>query len=98
MSILKETQSTYVRKLKEVISSQQEWVKFLDFASQLTITEKQYEFGFATQIGIYAINPNATHCLLYKEWNDKEHDRYTKRGTVGIKVLSRSRGKTSYEF
>ena len=96
MSILKETQSTYVRKLKEVISSQQEWVKFLDFASQLTITEKQYEFGFATQIGIYAVNPNATYCLLYREWNDKEHDRYTKRKTKGIKVLSRSRGKTSY--
>ncbi len=40
MSILEETQSTYGIKLKEVISSQQEWVEFLDFASQLTITEK----------------------------------------------------------
>ena len=72
--------------LKEVTSSSENWIKFLDTAS------RNYKYAFNEQILIYAQKPNATACADIETWN-KRLKRWVNKGAKGIALISIENGR-----
>ncbi|MGN1270254.1 MAG: hypothetical protein ACI4UU_05270, partial [Clostridia bacterium] len=49
--------------LKEITNSSENWIKFLETASN------NYKYSFNEQVLIYAQKPNATACADIETWN-----------------------------
>ena len=74
-------QNLAAKPLKEIYSTSDYWMSFLNTASRI------YKYPFADQILIYAQMPEATACASYRIWNDTMR-RYVKKGTHGIALLT----------
>ena len=74
-------QNLAAKTLKEIYSTSDYWMSFLNTASRI------YKYPFADQILIYAQMPEATACASYRIWNDTMR-RYVKKGTHGIALLT----------
>ncbi len=84
--------SIYQKTCKGIISTPEEWLKFLAAAS------KNYRFRFDEQVFIYARRPDATAVLTYDGWREL-YGRWVNRGTHGIAVFAdESHKKTKYYF
>ena len=60
--------------LKDITSSSENWIKFLDTASN------NYKYSFNEQVLIYAQKPNATACADIETWN-KRLKRWVNKGS-----------------
>lgn len=65
MGKIKEVQSLYKETLKEIASSEDNWLSFLNSASY------NFKYDFIDKVLIYAQNPNATACADMETWNKK---------------------------
>lgn len=72
--------------LKEISQSSENWVKFLDTASN------NYKYSFNEQVLIYAQKPNATACADIETWN-KKLKRWVNKGAKGITLISIENGR-----
>ena len=73
--------------LKEISSSAENWVNFLDTASN------NYKYSFNEQVLIYAQKPNATACADIETWN-KRLRRWVNKGAKGIALISIENGNS----
>ena len=77
---------------KDVSSSPQEWMRFLDTASRL------YRYTFPEQLLIYAQRPDATAVASMEIWNQKMY-RWIKKGSKGIALIDNTSGpKTKLRY
>ena len=77
---------------KDVASSPQEWMRFLDTASRL------YRYTFPEQLLIYAQRPDATAVASMEIWNQKMY-RWIKKGSKGIALIDNTSGpKTKLRY
>ena len=67
--------------LKDITSSSENWIKFLNTASN------NYKYSFNEQVLIYAQKPEATACADIETWN-KRLKRWVNRGAKGIALIS----------
>lgn len=72
--------------LKNITSSSENWIKFLNTASN------NYKYSFNEQVLIYAQKPNATACADIETWN-KKLKRWVNRGAKGIALISIENGR-----
>lgn len=72
--------------LKEITKSSENWIKFLDTASN------NYKYSFNEQVLIYAQKPNATACADIETWN-KRLRRWINKGSKGIALISIENGR-----
>lgn len=72
--------------LKEITSSSENWIKFLQTASN------NYKYSFNEQVLIYAQKPNATACADIETWN-KRLKRWVNKGAKGIALISIENGR-----
>lgn len=72
--------------LKEITNSPQNWIKFLDTASN------NYKYSFNEQVLIYAQKPDATACADIETWN-KKLKRWVNKGARGIALISIENGR-----
>lgn len=72
--------------LKDITSSSENWIKFLNTASN------NYKYSFNEQVLIYAQKPNATACADIETWN-KKLKRWVNRGAKGIALISIENGR-----
>ncbi len=72
--------------LKDITSSSENWIKFLNTASN------NYKYSFNEQVLIYAQKPNATACADIETWN-KRLKRWVNRGAKGIALISIENGR-----
>lgn len=73
--------------LKEISSSAENWVNFLDTASN------NYKYSFNEQVLIYAQKPNTTACADIETWN-KRLRRWVNKGAKGIALISIENGNS----
>jgi hypothetical protein len=71
----------YAETLEKVTANAQEWMAFLSSACM------NYKLPFDEQVLVYAQRPDATAVLELERWNG-HFDRWVKRGSKGIAVLS----------
>ena len=77
---------------KDVASSPQEWMRFLNTASRL------YKYTFPEQLLIYAQRPEATAVASMEIWNQKMY-RWIKKGSKGIALIDNTSGpKTKLRY
>ena len=74
--------------IKEITKSPQNWMNFLDTASN------NYKYSFNDQILIYAQRPDAKVCAEMETWNRRLH-RWIKKGAKGIALLQNKNGYLS---
>lgn len=79
----------YKQTIKRIISSSEEWQKFLKFHSQI------WKHDFTTAVFIYAQKPDATFVATMDIWN-KKIGRYINKGAIGIGVINK--GNINYLF
>lgn len=79
------------KTLKDIVSSPQEWKKFLDTAA------KMYKYTFDEQVLIHAQRPDSVACASFEFWTDKMN-LHMKKGTQGVKLLDRKNHKLYYVF
>ena len=72
--------------LKEITESSENWIKFLNNASN------NYKYSFNEQVLIYAQKPNATACADIETWN-KRLKRWVNKGAKGIALISIENGR-----
>ena len=72
--------------LKDITSSSENWIKFLNTASN------NYKYSFNEQVLIYAQKPDATACADIETWN-KRLKRWVNRGAKGIALISIENGR-----
>lgn len=72
--------------LKEITESSENWIKFLNTASN------NYKYSFNEQVLIYAQKPNATACADIETWN-KRLKRWVNKGAKGIALISIENGR-----
>lgn len=72
--------------LKEITNSSENWIKFLETASN------NYKYAFNEQVLIYAQKPNATACADIETWN-KRVKRWVNKGAKGIALISIENGR-----
>lgn len=72
--------------LKDITSSSENWIKFLNTASN------NYKYSFNEQVLIYAQKPEATACADIETWN-KRLKRWVNRGAKGIALISIENGR-----
>ena len=72
--------------LKEITNSPENWIKFLDTASN------NYKYSFNEQVLIYAQKPDATACADIETWN-KKLKRWVNKGARGIALISIENGR-----
>lgn len=72
--------------LKEITNSSENWIKFLETASN------NYKYAFNEQVLIYAQKPNATACADIETWN-KRLKRWVNKGAKGIALISIENGR-----
>lgn len=72
--------------LKEITNSSENWIKFLETASN------NYKYSFNEQVLIYAQRPNATACADIETWN-KRLKRWVNKGAKGIALVSIENGR-----
>ena len=72
--------------LKEITNSSENWIKFLETASN------NYKYSFNEQVLIYAQKPNATACADIETWN-KRLKRWVNKGAKGIALVSIENGR-----
>ena len=72
--------------LKDITSSSENWIKFLNTASN------NYKYSFNEQVLIYAQKTNATACADIETWN-KRLKRWVNRGAKGIALISIENGR-----
>ena len=72
--------------LKEITSNSENWIKFLQTASN------NYKYSFNEQVLIYAQKPNATACANIETWN-KRLKRWVNKGAKGIALISIENGR-----
>ncbi|MBQ9298822.1 MAG: DEAD/DEAH box helicase family protein [Clostridia bacterium] len=72
--------------LKEITSSSENWIRFLNTASN------NYKYSFNEQVLIYAQKPTATACADIETWN-KKLKRWIKKGAKGIALISIENGR-----
>ncbi len=73
----------YAETIKEVSSSPQKWLSFLESAC------RNFRLPFDEQILVYAQRPQASAVLPMKMWNEK-FGRWVKRDSKGIAVLDKN--------
>ena len=66
---------------KEITSTPEKWLEFLDTASN------NYKYSFQDQVLIYAQRPDATACADINTWNTKLH-RWIQKGAKGIALIT----------
>lgn len=66
---------------KEITSTPEKWLEFLDTASN------NYKYSFQEQVLIYAQRPDATACADINTWNTKLH-RWIQKGAKGIALIT----------
>ena len=77
---------------KDVATSPQEWMRFLNTASRL------YKYTFPEQLLIYAQRPEATAVASMEIWNQKMY-RWIKKGSKGIALIDNTSGpKTKLRY
>jgi N12 class adenine-specific DNA methylase len=92
MTKLQEIKNLYQETLRQVISSREEWLKFLNVASRM------YKYNFPDQLLIYAQNPNAEACASIDVWNKSMHC-WVNRGSKGIALIDRRKtGKNKLKY
>jgi len=74
--------------LKEITRSSENWVNFLNTASN------NYKYSFNEQVLIYAQKPNATACADIDTWNNRLR-RWVNKGAKGIALLSIENGRNT---
>ncbi len=77
--------------LKEITNSPQNWIKFLDTASN------NYKYSFNEQVLIYAQKPDATACADIETWN-KKLKRWVNKGARGIALISIENGRNVLKY
>ena len=77
---------------KDVATSPQEWMRFLNTSSRL------YKYTFPEQLLIYAQRPEATAVASMAIWNQKMY-RWIKKGSKGIALIDNTSGpKTKLRY
>jgi len=66
---------------KEITSTPEKWLEFLDTASN------NYKYSFQEQVLIYAQRPDATACADINTWNTRLH-RWIQKGAKGIVLIT----------
>ena len=66
---------------KEITSTPEKWLDFLDTASN------NYKYSFQDQVLIYAQRPYATACADINTWNTRLH-RWIQKGAKGIALIT----------
>ena len=66
---------------KEITSTPEKWLEFLDTASN------NYKYSFQDQVLIYAQRPDATACADINTWNTRLH-RWIQKGAKGIALIT----------
>ena len=66
---------------KEITSTTEKWLEFLDTASN------NYKYSFQDQVLIYAQRPDATACADINTWNTRLH-RWIQKGAKGIALIT----------
>ena len=66
---------------KEITSTPEKWLEFLDTASN------NYKYSFQDQVLIYAQRPYATACADINTWNTRLH-RWIQKGAKGIALIT----------
>ena len=74
--------------LKEITRSSENWIKFLNTASN------NYKYSFSEQVLIYAQKPEATACAEIEIWN-KRLKRWVNKGAKGIALISIENGRNT---
>ena len=74
--------------LKEITSRPEEWIKFLNTASN------NYKYTFNEQVLIYAQKPSATACAEIEVWNNRLK-RWITKGSKGITLISLKNGRNT---
>ena len=77
--------------LKEITSSSNSWIKFLDTASF------NYKYSFNEQVLIYAQRPDATACADIETWN-KKLKRWVNKGAKGIALIANENGRNILRY
>ena len=77
--------------LKEITNSPENWIKFLDTASN------NYKYSFNEQVLIYAQKPDATACADIETWN-KKLKRWVNKGAKGIALISIENGRNVLKY
>lgn len=77
--------------LKEITNSPENWIKFLDTASN------NYKYSFNEQVLIYAQKPDATACADIETWN-KKLKRWVNKGARGIALISIENGRNVLKY
>lgn len=72
--------------LKDITSNSENWIKFLDTASN------NYKYSFNEQVLIYAQKPDAIACADIETWN-KRLKRWVKKGAKGIALITIENGR-----
>ena len=80
-----------IEDLKEITNSPQNWIKFLDTASN------NYKYSFNEQVLIYAQKPDATACADIETWN-KKLKRWVNKGARGIALISIENGRNVLKY
>ncbi len=92
MAKLQEIEELYQDTLKNIVSSPDEWKKFLRTAS------KVYRYNFNDQMLLHAQNPDVEAVATMDIWNTKMHC-WVKRGAKGIALIDRnSKGKKRLKY
>ena len=84
MAKIKKIEDLYQDTMKQIVSSPEEWRKFLNTASRM------YRYDFSEQLLIYAQKPDAEACATIDIWNKNMHC-WVKRGSKGIALLDRNK-------
>ncbi len=84
MTKIQKIEDLYQDTMKQIISSPEEWRKFLNTAS------KMYRYDFSEQLLIYAQKPDAEACATIDVWNKNMHC-WVNRGSKGIALLDRNK-------
>ena len=76
MSHVQTFHELYERVAKQIITSGEEWKKFLGFSSQL------YKYSFPEKLMIYGQNPEVEYLADFQTWN--ELGRFIKKEYTGV--------------
>ena len=81
----------YQEALEAVTATPENWLAFLQSAG------RNYRYPFQDQLLIHHQRPNAVAVLTYAQW-EQRFGRRARRGSTGIAVFGRSRGRTQVQY
>ena len=90
-SKLKNITELYSDTLKDISTSQVEWMTFLECAAM------NYKYSFSDQVLIYAQKPYASACAEIETWN-RTLKRWVNKGATGIALLAENNGNTYLRY